>query len=374
MLNVMRRDDTDNYEGIFVNDIPLIDTRAPVEFKKGAFGNAVNIPLMDDAERHQVGIRYKEAGQEAAIQLGRELVDETTQQLRTEAWIRFAQVNPTGYLYCFRGGLRSRITQGWMADAGVHYPYVKGGYKAMRRFLIDRFEADIKSATLVLISGRTGAGKTLLLNQIKRSIDLEGLANHRGSSFGAMGIPQPTPINFENRTAVALLKHRRKDQHKPIFIEGEGRQVGSLSLPKSLWEAMQRSPTVILESEMERRIDIGVQDYVLDLLERIKTNTSTQNRFELFAERHRMSLYKIRKRLGEQQYREALLLLEEALTAHRDLQDTAGYRPFIRLLLEKYYDPMYDYQLSNRTSKILFRGDHDELVRWMQNQGVEIIT
>ena len=370
----MRRNDTDNYEEIFINDIPLIDTRAPVEFNKGAFGNAVNIPLMDDSERHQVEIRYKEAGQEAAIQLGRELVDERAQRQRTDAWISFARANPTGYLYCFRGGLRSRITQDWMAEAGVQYPYVKGGYKAMRRYLIDQFEADIKNAPLILISGRTGAGKTLLLNQINRSIDLEGLANHRGSSFGAMGVAQPTPINFENSTAVALLKHLRRDPHKSIFMEGEGRQVGSLSLPKSLWEAMQKSPTVILESEMERRIDIGVQDYVLDLLEKTKANNSGRGGFDLFADRHRMSLYKIRKRLGEQQYREALELLEEALEVHRKSKDTGGYRPFIRLLLEKYYDPMYDYQLSNRTSEILFRGDHDAVVCWLHDQGVELIA
>ena len=370
----MRRNDTDNYEEIFVNDIPLIDTRAPVEFNKGAFANAVNIPLMNDAERHQVGVRYKEAGQEAAIQLGRELVDARSQRQRTEAWISFACANPTGYLYCFRGGLRSKITQGWMADAGVHYPYVKGGYKAMRRYLIDQFETDIKNAPLILISGRTGAGKTLLLNQIRRSIDLEGLANHRGSSFGATGDAQPTPVNFENSTAVALLKHLRGDRHNPIFVEGEGRQVGSLSLPKSLWEAMQKSPTVILESELESRIDIGVQDYVLDLLEKIKANNSDRISFDLFADRHRTSLHKIRKRLGEQQYRKALALLEEALKAHRHFQDTDGYRPFIRLLLEKYYDPMYDYQLSNRTSEILFRGDHHALVRWLHDQGVEIIA
>ena len=370
----MRRSDTDNYEEIFVNDIPLIDTRAPVEFNKGAFGNAVNIPLMDDSERHQVGIRYKEAGQEAAIRLGRELVDDSLQQQRTKAWISFANANPDGYLYCFRGGLRSRITQDWMAEGGVHYPFVKGGYKAMRRFLIDRFDADITSSNLILISGRTGAGKTLLLNQIRRSIDLEGLANHRGSSFGSMGIPQPTPINFENSVAVELLKYNREDLHKPIFVEGEGRQVGSLSLPRSLWTTMQQSPTVILESEMERRIDIGVQDYVLDLLERIRINTPPQRSFELFGERHRMSLYRIRKRLGEQRHREALVLLDEALAAHKDFQDIGGYRPFIRLLLENYYDPMYDYQLAKRTTKILFRGYHEELIRWLQNQGVETLV
>ena len=328
---------------------------------------------MEDSERHQVGIRYKEAGQEAAIALGRKLVDQELQRHRTESWVRFARNNPNGYLYCFRGGLRSRITQEWMNAAGISYPLVKGGYKAMRRFLIDRFEADINIADLILISGRTGTGKTLLLNQIVRSIDLEGLANHRGSSFGPLESSQPTPINFENELAVQMLKLQFEDRLSSIYLEGEGRQIGSLSLPRALWNAMQRAPILLLESDMAWRIEIGIQDYVVDLLSRIQRGNPGDHGFKLFAERHRNSLFNIRKRLGEKQYRVALNMLEEAITAHRDQKSTEGYRPFIRLLLEKYYDPMYDYQLSQRTSKILFRGDHAELIDWLRKRGEDLM-
>lgn len=370
----MSRVDTDNYGEIFLTDAPLIDTRAPVEFAKGAFRNAVNLPLMEDSERHQVGVRYKEAGQDAAVALGRELVDQKLQQQRTESWIRFARDNPNGYLYCFRGGLRSRITQDWMHAAGIRYPLVKGGYKAMRRFLIDRFECDVDFTKFVLISGRTGTGKTSLLNQIVRSVDLERLANHRGSSFGPLESSQPTPINFENELATKMLKLQYHDRSSPVFLEGEGRQIGSLSLPKILWDAMQRSPTLVLESDMTQRVEIGIRDYVVDLLSRIEQRYPGERGFELFAERHRKSLYNIRKRLGEQQYRLALDLLEEAISAHRNNQTTEGYRPFIRLLLEKYYDPMYDYQLSQRTSKVLFRGDHAELIDWLRKRGEELVS
>ncbi len=366
------RSDTDNYQRLFLQDIPLIDTRAPVEFVRGAFEHAVNLPIMTDAERHQVGIRYKEAGQEAAIALGRELVGPALQAERTRLWVEFARQHPEGYLYCFRGGLRSRITQDWMARAGVHYPYIKGGYKAMRRFLLGVAARLGGGMPLILVSGRTGTGKTRLLGRIRRSLDLEGLANHRGSSFGTMAESQPTPINFENRVAVRLLKLARGDECSPVFVEGEGRLVGSLTVPDPLWTNMQRSPALVLEADMEQRVDIGISDYVVDLLDRVRLLEPGEAGFERFAERHRQSLYRIRRRLGLESYDEAQAMLEAALAAHRDHDDLEGYRPFIRLLLERYYDPMYDYQLSRRQGVVLARGDADVLTGWLQHRGVAL--
>lgn len=366
------RQDTDDYERLFLEDVPMIDTRAPVEFARGAFEHAVNLPLMSDEERHQVGIRYKEAGQDAAIALGRELVGPDLQQARTSEWLAFARRHPGGYLYCFRGGLRSRITQQWMQQAGLHYPYVQGGYKAMRRFLLEVIDDRGGNTPLVLISGRTGTGKTALLNRIERSIDLEGLANHRGSSFGPMAEPQPAPIDFENRLAVALLKLTRRDRESPVFIEGEGRLVGSLTVPDALWANMQRSPTLVLEADMDTRVDIGIQDYVVDLLARIQRRHPGEKGFEVFAERHRQSLARIQRRLGPERHGQARGMLEEALASHRQHDGLDGYRPFIALLLAHYYDPMYDYQLSRRPGRILARGDAASLRRWLCDNGAEV--
>ncbi len=367
----MDRSDSDDFRQIFLEEAILLDVRAPVEFERGAFGTACNIPLMSNSERHLVGICYQNKGQEAAIQLGRELVDTKAQSVRTNAWIKFAEDNPNGYLYCFRGGLRSRITQQWMADAGIRYPYIKGGYKAMRRFLIDQFMEDVESTPLTLISGRTGTGKTILLNKIARSIDLEGLANHRGSSFGPMAEPQPTTINFENELAIRMLKLSCLRNREQVFVEGEGRLVGKMTLPEVLWNKMLESPTIILQADIERRIDIGVQDYVVDLLQRIQNIESGDKGFNQFTDRHRNSLQKISRRLGGVRYGQASKFLEQALQLHRRDQDLAGYRPFIKLLLEHYYDPMYDYQLSRRTSKILFQGNESEVLDWLDGQGVK---
>ncbi len=363
----MTRADTEDYKRLFLQDIPLIDTRAPVEFKKGAFPMSVSLPLMTDEERHLVGTHYKHAGQDAAIQLGRELVTPELQEQRTVRWLEFAKANPEGYLYCFRGGLRSRITQQWLKDAGVAYPYVVGGYKKLRRFLIDGFTENLKQTPLIILSGRTGTGKTVLLNRMSQMIDLEGCAEHRGSSFGSMTAAQPEPITFENRLSIALLKLQNSHPNQPVFVEGEGRLIGRLCLPEILWNKMQKSPLVVLDSPIQDRIKIGVDDYVLDLLTRLHELMPEDKAFETFVERHRESLFRIRKRLGGTRYEKACCLLEEAFKFHHISDPYDNYAEFIELLLNDYYDPMYDYQLAQKTSEILFRGNSDEILDWSGN-------
>ena len=154
------RDNSSNYRDIFLNDIPLMDMRAPVEFTKGAFPNAINLPLMTDIERQKVGTCYKQHGQEAAIALGHQLVGGKVKAERVEAWSAFARANPHGYLYCFRGGLRSQIVQQWLKDAGIDYPRVFGGYKAMRTFLIETTQQAVAECDFVIVGGMTGTGKT----------------------------------------------------------------------------------------------------------------------------------------------------------------------------------------------------------------------
>ena len=139
---------------IFTDDIPLLDVRAEVEFAKGAFPNSINIPILDDEQRHLVGTCYKKEGPKAAFDLGVELVTPVKEQ-RIRAWKTFSEANPTGYLYCFRGGSRSQISQAGLKEAGVDYPLVDGGYKRMRQFLIDELEK-IQSLPIVMIGGRTG--------------------------------------------------------------------------------------------------------------------------------------------------------------------------------------------------------------------------
>ena len=185
------RPDTEDYRALFLSDAPMMDMRAPLEFNKGAFPAASSLPLMSDDERAQVGTCYKREGQQAAIELGHRLVSGDTKVQRLAQWCEFARQYPQGYLYCFRGGLRSQTVQQWLHEAGIDYPLVRGGYKAMRRFLIDELELSTTKGEFVLVGGKTGTGKTRVIWDIPRSVDLEGLANHRGSTFGQMPQPQP---------------------------------------------------------------------------------------------------------------------------------------------------------------------------------------
>jgi tRNA 2-selenouridine synthase len=365
----MTQVNTDDYHSIFLQDTPLIDTRAPVEFSRGAFPCAHNLPLMSDDERCQVGTHYKKHGQDAAIELGRKLVTPALQQQRTQRWLDFIAQHPHAYLYCFRGGLRSRISQQWISESGVDLPYVEGGYKAMRRFLISQFELRIKDQALILINGRTGCGKTILLNKLQHKLDLEGLALHRGSSFGRLISEQPTPINFENNLSIALLKQtQNNDSRVPIFVEAEGRLIGRLCLPDSLWARMAVSPSVVLEAPMAERVNVATQDYVVDLLMRLQCIMPFNEAHDALAERHKASLHRIRKRLGGVKYQSALKLLDEALLTHKKSQDLSAYTPFIELLLTEYYDPMYDYQAQQKQSSVVFAGSAEDILAWSTEQ------
>ena len=205
----MELPEIDDFEALLCADTPMLDVRAPLEFSQGAFPFSVNEPLLNDAERQQVGTCYKHVGQESAVKLGTRLVSGNIKAERVARWKAFHSAHPDGVLYCFRGGLRSKITQQWIFDeSGVQMPRVKGGYKALRRYLIDQTERLAKQLSPLILSGRTGSGKTHLLKKLECAIDLESLANHRGSSFGRQVSPQPTQISFENRVAIELLNEQ----------------------------------------------------------------------------------------------------------------------------------------------------------------------
>ena len=372
----------DDFVSLFINDVPLLDVRAPVEFEQGAFPNAINIPLMTDEEREAVGIMYKEQGQDAAILLGAELVTPKGQAERKQRWAEFFAENETSshkgesnrgaVLYCFRGGLRSQISQQWVFDeTGKHQPRVDGGYKAMRRFLIDSIERISKEIPIIILGGRTGSGKTRLLQKLDNSIDLEGLANHRGSAFGPTATPQPTQINFENALAIDLLK-KEAAGHKILVIEDEGRNVGSVGLPPCLFEAMQASPIVMLEVSEEERNKVSIDEYIIDTQKSFdevygKGQDGGQGEEEL--SKHLLgSLEKIKKRLGGVRYEQARQQMHDAIDLRKSTGSTAGFVPLVNDLLVDYYDPMYDYQSKNKQDRVVFRGGYIEALAYLKTK------
>lgn len=357
------RANSNDYRQLFLDDVPLLDVRAPIEFLQGAFPSSTNIALLDDEQRKLIGTQYKHQGQDAAIALGWQIATKDIQQHRIDSWREFVSRFPGGYLYCFRGGLRSKLSQQLLSKSGIEFPIVEGGYKAMRRFLINNLETISKAQPYILVGGQTGSGKTDFLTSLSQHLDLEGAAKHRGSAFGAMTESQPSQIDFENTISISLLKMSQSSDAN-IFLEDEGKLIGRINLPLSLRQAMQYSPRIILTAPLGERISRIVNDYVIfnyaQLLERHKPELA-QSLFRVFVV---SNLKRIQKRLGGVTHQKIESSFQYALnefyrTGHADF-----FRPGVQMLLTDYYDPMYQYQQSQRDDKILFSGDRQELSEW----------
>ncbi|NWL78853.1 tRNA 2-selenouridine(34) synthase MnmH [Pseudomonas taiwanensis] len=362
------RPDSSNYREIFLNDLPMMDARAPVEFSKGAFPHTVNLPLMTDIERQKVGTCYKQHGQQAAIALGHQLVSGATKAERLEGWAAFARANPQGYLYCFRGGLRSQLVQEWLkTEAGIEYPRVKGGYKAMRTFLLETTQDAVTQCDFVLVGGLTGTGKTDVIARLSNSLDLEGHANHRGSSFGKRATPQPAQIDFENALAIDILK-KRAAGHEQFVLEDEGRIVGSCSVPLELYQGMQAYPLVWLDDSFEDRVERILRDYVVNLCAEFIAAHGEEQGFTRFAERMRQSLGNIVKRLGGERHQRMADLMDQALVEQQSTGNVELHRGWIEGLLREYYDPMYAFQRESKASRIEFAGEQAAVLEYLRQR------
>ncbi|WP_461538520.1 tRNA 2-selenouridine(34) synthase MnmH [Spongorhabdus nitratireducens] len=359
----MTRNDTDDYRFLFLNDVPLMDVRAPLEYSKGAFPGSVNLPIMNDAERQKVGTCYKQQGPEAATALGHQLVSGRNKAERLEAWQAFTREHPEGFLYCFRGGQRSGITQQWLAESGSPYPKVKGGYKALRRFLIDELEHNLQQTRFIVLGGKTGTGKTRLLHQVPANIDLEGLANHRGSSFGRRVGGQPSQICFENALSIAMMKQCAAGNNT-LLLEDESRLIGRCSLPDNLREKMKQSELVQLEESLEYRVEITFEEYILENRQSCEQAYGEEEGYQSYASGLTDSLYRIRKRLGGVRYQELHDIVTQALEEEQATGDKSRHKKWITTLLRDYYDPMYEYQLTKKP-KPVFRGDRSEIRDWL---------
>jgi tRNA 2-selenouridine synthase len=356
----------DNLRDLFLNDVPLLDVRAPVEFAEGAFPNAENCPLIDDEERHRIGLTYKALGQQDAIALGEQLVSGGRKAARIAQWRAFLERHPDAVLYCFRGGMRSKISQQWLyEETGIHCPRVRGGYKAMRRFLIDALEEHSGLCRPVVLGGRTGVGKTRLLLRCSSRIDLEGLAHHRGSAFGHHPQPQPSQIDFENALSIALLKQVAAGNH-PFVVEDESRNIGSRHIPETLFHRMESAPLVLLEAPEEERIAITLQEYVHDALAEFQAASGEEEGFRSWADYLLDSLDRIRRRLGGDRHTEVRHLLQAAIQRHADSGRVDGHRDWIAFLLREYYDGMYEYQLRKKAGRIVFSGTQSAVLDYLR--------
>jgi tRNA 2-selenouridine synthase len=323
----------DYLQNVFSGNHLLLDVRSESEFFQGRIPGAVNVPLLNDDARKEVGITYKQQGKNAAVEKGFELTGGKFHSfIKTIKEYLFRQpqtsdLKPqTVLLYCWRGGMRSRIMSWLLETAGIRTILLKGGYKTYRHWALEQIETGRK---IMVLGGKTGNGKTFLLNQLKKSgeqiLDLEAMANHRGSAFGAIGMePQPRQEHFENLIAFEL---GRTNPSQILWIENESRKVGSLKIPDILFDRMLAAPLIEIVLQYEERINRIDDEYGKFPIEELKANT-----------------IKLERSLGGARMKEAVQLLDEN-----------KIRDWIKMMLE-YYDKTYEFGLSlrKRITKIDF--------------------
>jgi tRNA 2-selenouridine synthase len=295
---------------------PVADVRSPGEFAAGHIPGAVNIPLFDDEQRAEVGTVFKREGNKQAVLRGIDLAAPDM-----SARLRKALDLASGgklLVHCWRGGMRSEAMAWLFSQGGIDTSLLEGGYKAYRHHILSDLGRERK---FLILGGLTGSGKTGILRYMKNAgeqvTDLEGLASHRGSAFGALGQdPQPTSEHFANMLYDDLAAMR---DDKPVWIEDESRNIGTVFMPDSFFLRMQTAPVIALMMSIETRMPRLLEEYTTFPAEEIMA-----------------SVIRISKRLGGDRTREAV-----------DALRNGDYPTAIRITLE-YYDKAYHYGLSKR--------------------------
>ncbi len=361
--------EADQLEQLFLDQVPLIDVRAPVEFNQGSLPHSNNIPILEDAERALVGTEYKKSGNESAVRLGQKLVSGEVKEARIQKWKLFFKENPSAMLYCFRGGQRSQISQMWLHEVGFDIPRLRGGYKVARQFLVDRLHQFSESNDFLPLAGPTGSGKTILISEVHDhypSLDLEGLARHRGSAFGAMSEPQPSQIDFENTLSLEVMKLDARAQSKILpLVEDESRLIGKCVLPGILFEKINTSPALLIEERLEVRVENIFDDYIL---KSAIVGGDEISALQIFA-KYQKSLLAISKKLGGSRTQEILEILKACETEYLKTRRIETNRHWIEKLLVYYYDPLYLSSLERRQIKFVFKGTRKECFNFLISKG-----
>lgn len=307
--------------------VTVIDVRSPSEYTDSTLPNSLNIPLFNDQERAEIGTLYKQISVQAAKERGLEIVS-----AKLPAFIKeFGAIQGEKAVFCWRGGMRSRTTATVLSLMDIHVYRLLDGYKAYRKWVLDELESyDFKHKSYV-IHGNTGTGKTNLLHRLKGVghpvLDLEGLAGHRGSIFGQIGLHANNQRTFDS----LLLEELLTLEHSPyILFEAESKRIGKIVMPQFMAQQKDIGTQLWIEMPLQSRVQQILEDY----------------RPEEFKEQYIVAFHNIKSRIH----------VPIAAEIERNLQADL-FAEAVTLLLEHYYDPKYNYS-SNQygdAEKIIFK-------------------
>ncbi len=294
----------------------LVDVRTPEEFKEFHIPGAFNVPLMNLEERKKVSSVYYEKGEKEARLFALKLLSPKLSEIVGKIKEIKETINDRVAVYCWRGGLRSLTVAAICNLSGVYVFRLEGGYRAFRRYILNRLEQLLKRKRIFVIYGATGTGKTRIIRSLIRegypAIDLEGLAGHRGSVFGGIGLEQPSQKMFDS----LLWKEVERLSNSPVLIvEGESRRIGNLFITEPFWNAMERGEKFQISLPLEERVRISMEDYGVGKFPK---------------EAYLRALERIKKILGKQKYEEI-----------RELIEAEDYESAVKELMINYYDRLY---------------------------------
>jgi len=317
----------------------LIDARSPKEYHEDHLQGAINLPLLNDQERHEVGLIYKQISREKAIEKGMHY---------------FAPKVPTIYnvvknhsqknivLYCARGGMRSGIIASLLDSLGFKVYQIEGGYKSFRNYMVKTLYNFPLKPKVVVLWGLTCTGKTALLHQLPNSLDLEELAQHRGSLMGHLGLQSNSQKKFEN---LLLQRLQELNREEAIFIEGESRRIGDVIIPEFLYKAMLSGTPVLVTRSLQKRVEAMSEEYFKsEHLEEIKKIVKEFSRL-----------------LSNKQKSEIIKFIDET----ENLEAA-------KIILQYYYDPLYEHTLKN--FKFVHEVNNDDVRKAVKDLKTKVLT